>query len=149
MKRSDTKLISVVKVSGSEDEVAQSRSALYIAWTTTFIAAVVGMFTLIFASHWMSDFLGSALGGGSDDSTSEEIAKNKPFLSALQAKSVCDVFSSDVKRGQAGISEWVCSVCFDEKEEVGTIRTVLLPCEHRFHRAYVLAFIIVPCLCLP
>lgn len=132
VKRSAIASISLVEVTGDAGAVARARSALYVAWTTTFIAAVVGMFTLIFASHWMNEFLGA---GGEEEGTEE---KNKPVLNVEQAKHVCDVFASEVKREQTGMANWVCSVCFDENEEVASIRTVLLPCEHRFHRQYVL-----------
>ncbi|CDF41286.1 unnamed protein product [Chondrus crispus] len=123
VKRSDESRVSISEVDDDPEAVSRGRRALYIAWTTTFLAAVFGMMTLILGSHWIGDL-------GHQGDTQEEEEKAKGMLNREQAKFVCERFSSDSKAEEGG---WTCSVCLDGSAEEGRTALVNLPCEHRFH----------------
>lgn len=127
VKRSDESRVSISEVDDDPEAVSRGRRALYIAWTTTFLAAVFGMMTLILGSHWIGDL-------GHQGDTQEEEEKAKGMLNREQAKFVCERFSSDSKAEEGG---WTCSVCLDGSAEEGRTALVNLPCEHRFHMQYV------------
>jgi hypothetical protein len=112
---------------------AVKSNSLWIAWTGSAFAAV-SVFLML--GVWINDsrvghsrFL---LRSGSD--TGDGGVGKRGVLSAIQARYVCKQWSETFKRGDNEIKEWACSICLDDNEEECDIRTVKMPCTHRFHR---------------
>jgi hypothetical protein len=59
------------------------------------------------------------------------------FLTAHQVRELFSTCDSILRGKDEETNEWTCSICLEENEPDQDVRTVLLPCSHRFHRQYV------------
>lgn len=130
----DEDRVSIQDESGSLDEF--SRMGLYVAWSMTFVGSIVGIVMVTVGSQWVHDsFGGPPLGDVQAGREGDE--KKRGYLSGEQVRYVCGKYGENVGGCEGKVKEWTCSVCLDGVEdgmENGVIRTVNLPCEHRFHR---------------
>lgn len=132
-------------------------------WALTVIATVAGIYLMIIAATYLFDRLtqilderramlhrvaGMDVEGGETGGVQGRLA----CLNSAQARFVCSVFARDWKPLTDGAGDgadaashrkrsppapdWVCAICLDDsdRQAQGTVRTVQLPCGHRFHR---------------
>lgn len=133
VKVSDTARISLQPVD-AEKEIP--RGALYVAWITTFIASITGVLTLTLSSHWLNACVAARLSnqGRPEHGVTppQDVAKRRAVLSSEQVRHLSAVCADIVKQGDLAVKDWTCSICLEDNDE-DVLRTVLLPCQHRFH----------------
>ena len=146
VKRTDKRRVSMVKVS-PRDTGASGEKFINIAWASSFFACITGFMILA--------LLGNAARGSltvrtpppyvnvsEPDEASDPASpfpKKRLLLSNQQAKFVCSMYSVLLKATDPLLNAWTCSICLegptDSPAEGGQICTVLLPCNHRYHKA--------------
>lgn len=110
----------------------QTKRSLYLAWTMTLVAAVVGLLTGTLASHWMHEVFNNAVDSIVADARQTD--KRKKCLTAEQAVYMCEVGEEVLRHGDDRLKDWVCPVCLEEDVRGSMVRTVVLSCSHRYHR---------------
>ncbi|CAN8076063.1 unnamed protein product [Agarophyton chilense] len=108
-----------------------SSSSVYLAWTGTFMAAVIGVILVTVCSSSFNSGWGAA-SFRDVNLTPPPVAKSL-HLTERQALHVCTRFEDTFCPRTAG--EWTCSICLDDDQPSERIKTVVLPCHHRFHTA--------------
>ncbi|PXF45094.1 hypothetical protein BWQ96_05133 [Gracilariopsis chorda] len=105
-------------------------ASVYLAWTGTFLAAVVGVVIITVFSNSTHGPLGVSY-------LREPLVMAPPVaksvhLTERQALRICNKFAQDI-RAQSCDADWTCSICLDDDYSTDLIKTVVLPCDHRFH----------------
>lgn len=122
----------------------------YLVWLTTIIAVCTGLYLFFSMISHLSDtfYLGNPSSNAirnirnlTQAPGNVAAASNRPrCLSIRQTRFTCNVFGREWVPSQEDVdeaSDWVCSICLDEPDPNSPrpVRTVLLPCTHRFHRS--------------
>jgi hypothetical protein len=138
VKQSDFRNVSMVAVDGSG---GYSNTSLWFTWLSAFFAMGAGTVIMcvvageVQRSRGTSAFHGRAPPGRR--ATAGANAK-RGFLTSHQVRELFSTFDSILRGKDDEAKEWICSICLEENEPGEDVRTVLLPCSHRFHRQYVL-----------
>lgn len=106
------------------------------------VAAVSGLFAvgsgLCLVMMMTSDMRESMRRRYNSDVTASEGGEGgehkRGLLSSSQTKHVVLTYHSVVNCAAKEVSDWTCSICLEDDEPDSDVRTVLLPCSHRFHR---------------
>lgn len=125
-------------------------SSTYLVWFTTIIAVCSGLFLFFSVISRISDRIYELTNSGNHTfrnirnlhQAPANVAQpsNRPrCLTIRQTRFVCNVFSREwhpLQEEPDDASDWICSICLDgpDANTQRLIRTVLLPCTHRFHR---------------
>jgi hypothetical protein len=127
----------MVRVDGSKE---YSKSSLWITWMSAFFAVVIGANVVGMVAGQIQRSRAGAAGQvrgvpGRRARTGGIIKRG--FLTAHQVRELFSTFDSILREKDEETNEWTCSICLEENEPGQDVRTVLLPCSHRFHRQYV------------
>jgi hypothetical protein len=136
VKSNDKRRVSMERV---EDTEGHSKSPLWVASVSSLFAVGAGFIILLVIAADVRDSLhrrGDAL-SLSADAPGHAAGEKRGFLSPAQAKHVCVAYDSVISADSKDCSEWACSICLEDREAGADVRTVLLPCSHRFHRSCV------------
>lgn len=123
----------------------------YLVWFTTIVAVCTGLFLFFVVVSRVSDRLYDLTNGTNNTfrnvrnlnqapSNTAQASIRPRCLTIRQTRFVCNVFGREWLPSQERNDDrcdWICSICLEEADArtQKTIRTVLLPCTHRFHRA--------------
>lgn len=115
-----------------------SKSSLWVAWVSSFFAAGSGTLIILVLFGDFREWLHRRYSNGTSfEEGGAGAIQKRQYLSSSQAKHVAHNYTSILNANSKELSEWVCSICLEDNEPGTEIRTILLPCSHRFHRQYV------------
>jgi RING-like zinc finger len=122
-----------------KDMTTYSKGSLWVAWVSSFFAAGSGTVLLLVLLFDVRETLYRRHHGlnGDFDNGGDGDDEKRGYLTSTQARHICVTYSSVLNADSKELSEWVCSICLEDNEPDTEIRTILLPCSHRFHRQYV------------
>lgn len=139
IKRSDIYQVSTLPVTPSEAEVP--KDSLYVAWVNTFFAAVTGIVLFTMFSGCVQQCIRHDMNRNREprpDIDPRIGPKRKAYLSSAQAKFVCATYGIILRSSDPAMREWTCSICLEDNEPNADLRTVVFPCDHRFHKSCVM-----------
>lgn len=132
MRNTDNMLVSMDDVDIS-DKVP--RQPLWVAAVSSLFALGSGFCLLIMITSDMRESIRRRYSSALTASEGEEGGERKRgLLSSSQTKHVVLTYHSVVNSAAKELNDWTCSICLEDDEPGSDVRTVLLPCSHRFHR---------------
>lgn len=124
-------LVSMDKVEGAP---AVSKTPLWVAGISCVFALGSGFCLFLMITGDLRDSYRRRHRSALTVSENTEGERKRGILSSSQTKHVVLTYHSVVNSGGKELQDWSCSICLEDDEPGADIRTVVLPCTHRFHR---------------
>jgi RING-like zinc finger len=118
-----------------------SKTSLWFTWMSAFFAMGAGAVIMCVVAGEVQRSRGTASDHGHAPPGRRSSAganAKRGFLTSNQVRELFSTCDSMLRGKDDEAKEWTCSICLEENEPSEDVRTVLLPCSHRFHRQYVL-----------